>query len=67
MVANRKEGNGTYLTTWGAITLQGPHQVAKQSRTTMSFLRASVKAALLHCVVSCCLLSSFLSGVVMGR
>lgn len=23
----------TYLTTWGAITLQGPHHVAKQSST----------------------------------
>jgi hypothetical protein len=29
------KGKRTYLTTWGAMTLQGPHQVAKQSRTTI--------------------------------
>jgi hypothetical protein len=38
----------TYSTTFGAMTLQGPHQVAKQSRTTTSFLRASLNAALLY-------------------
>jgi hypothetical protein len=34
----------THLTTWGAITLQGPHHVAKQSRTmrvSLSFMAAS--------------------------
>lgn len=36
----------TYLETCGAITLHGPHQVAKQSRTTMSCFRASSKAIL---------------------
>ena len=41
----------THLTTWGAITLQGPHQVAKQSRTIRPepLCRASSKAALLEC------------------
>lgn len=39
----------TYLTTWGAMTLQGPHQVAKQSRTIRLDLSpsASSKAVLL--------------------
>lgn len=39
-----------YLTTWGAITLQGPHHVAKQSRTmrvSLSFKAAS-KSVLLQ-------------------
>lgn len=40
----------TYLTTWGAITLQGPHHVAKQSRTMRVSLShmASSNAALLR-------------------
>jgi len=39
----------TYLTTWGAMTLQGPHQVAKKSTTiTPDSLRAASKSALLH-------------------
>jgi hypothetical protein len=44
-----KLGGNTYLTTWGAMTLQGPHQVAKQSRTMSESLTfsASSKAALL--------------------
>lgn len=49
------KGEETYLTTCGAMTLHGPHQVAKQSRTTTSCLRASVKAALLHLNISNCL------------
>ncbi len=41
----------TYLTTWGAITLQGPHHVAKQSRTMrLSFTAmASSKSLCLPC------------------
>lgn len=39
----------THLTTWGAMTLQGPHQVAKKSTTiTPDSLRAASKSALLH-------------------
>lgn len=30
----------TYFTTSGAMTLQGPHQVAKQSRTMTELLSA---------------------------
>jgi len=33
-------GRETYFTTSGAMTLQGPHQVAKQSRTMREFLSA---------------------------
>jgi hypothetical protein len=46
------QGNAeTYLTTWGAITLQGPHHVAKQSRTMrLSFTAmASSKSLVLQC------------------
>ena len=41
----------TYLTTWGAITLQGPHHVAKQSTTIRLSLTAiaSSNAPLLQC------------------
>ncbi len=44
------EGRGeTYFTTCGAMTLQGPHQVAKASRTTILLsLRADWNSALLH-------------------
>jgi hypothetical protein len=44
-------GMETYLTTCGAITLHGPHQVAKQSRTrsvSLSSSRALSNSAFLH-------------------
>jgi hypothetical protein len=45
LVDGRRE---TYLTTWGAMTLQGPHQVAKASRTTtLLSLRAASNSTLL--------------------
>lgn len=44
-----EKGGGTYFTTSGAMTLQGPHQVAKQSRTMREFFssRAVSKSDLL--------------------
>lgn len=43
-----KSGTGTYLAIVGAIALQGPHQVAKASRTTIGFLAmASLNSATL--------------------
>jgi hypothetical protein len=40
---NRDGNDSTYLTRMGAMALQGPHQVAKQSSRTVSFLaRASL-------------------------
>lgn len=52
LVAASCQGSAdTYLTTWGAITLQGPHHVAKQSRTMrVSFTAmASSKSLVLRC------------------
>lgn len=52
-----------YLTTWGAITLQGPHQVAKQSRTRVPFSpRADSQSALLLRCVSICSLCARIEG-----
>lgn len=43
------DASEAYLTTWGAMTLQGPHQVAKQSRTmSVSLIAiASLKSSIL--------------------
>lgn len=40
----KRECTVTHLTTWGAMTLQGPHQVAKQSRTIRLDLSASASS-----------------------
>ena len=37
---DKKERDGTYSTTLGAMTLQGPHQVANLSIVSLLFLRA---------------------------
>lgn len=48
-----------YATTLGAMTLQGPHQVAKQSRTRVPFSeRAESQSALLFGCVSYLFLSA---------
>ena len=48
----------THFTTWGAMTLHGPHQVAKQSRTMrLSFSPSAVsKSALLWVSLACVLI-----------
>lgn len=49
----KRDGEETYLETVGAITLQGPHQVAKQSRTTILLsLRAVLKSGPLNCMLA---------------
>ena len=51
----RRNSRGTYLATWGAIALQGPHQTAKASTMTMGFLAmASLNSPVLLCNTSYC-------------
>lgn len=63
-------GGTTDFTTCGAMTLQGPHHVAKQSRTTtLLSLMVEVKVERLRKVVSLAIafVSIYLAGVMLFR
>lgn len=49
----RRKGNATHLARMGAMALQGPHQVAKQSSMmVLCSLRASLKASVLYTMLA---------------